>query len=315
MTPIGFNHLQLAWRYDGRISPWLERLTARFRLVRYDSRGQGMSVRGLGEGHSMGAYVRDLEAVIEQLGLASFVLLGYAYFGHAAVRYALANPERVDALVLVSAPASMSAWPLANFSGLSQQNWELFLRSWVPTSTTAEERDRYVSYFGETVTQADWETAGRIFAASDVSSLLPELQIPALVLYPRDLLWLSIEEAKKVAGQIPNASLALIDGGLPMGDAVQGVQAIDDFLAGLLPGAAGRRAMQPSEGDAPHDGLSSREGEILKLIAAGRSNRQIADALFLSVRTVERHIANLYMKAGIHTKAQATDYAHRHGLT
>jgi DNA-binding CsgD family transcriptional regulator len=62
------------------------------------------------------------------------------------------------------------------------------------------------------------------------------------------------------------------------------------------------------------DGLSKQEHEVLVLIAAGKSNQQIADQLVVSVRTVERHIANVYAKTGLHTKAQATAYAHRHGL-
>jgi DNA-binding NarL/FixJ family response regulator len=62
------------------------------------------------------------------------------------------------------------------------------------------------------------------------------------------------------------------------------------------------------------DGLTSREVEVLQHVAAGQSNRQIADALFLSPRTVERHIANIYLKAELHNKAEATAYAMRHGL-
>ena len=63
------------------------------------------------------------------------------------------------------------------------------------------------------------------------------------------------------------------------------------------------------------DALTEREVEVLRLIASGRSNREIADDRVISVRTVERHIANIYTKCGVRTKAQATDYAHRHGLT
>src|SRR6476659_6368773 len=201
MTPIGFNHIQLSWRYDGRLSPWLEELTSHFRLIRYDSRGQGMSNRGLDGNPALSDYVRDIEAVVDQSGINRFVLLGYAYYGHAAVRYAVDNPERVEALILISCPTSMAAWPSANFSGLSEQNWELFLRAWVPSPATAEERDRYVDYFRQTVTQADWQASAPLFATSDVADLLPELKIPTLVLYPRDLLWLSVEEAKNVAAR------------------------------------------------------------------------------------------------------------------
>jgi DNA-binding CsgD family transcriptional regulator len=62
------------------------------------------------------------------------------------------------------------------------------------------------------------------------------------------------------------------------------------------------------------DGLTAREVEVLRLIARGRSNKQIANDLVLSVRTVERHIANIYVKAGVRTKAQATAYAFGHNV-
>jgi DNA-binding NarL/FixJ family response regulator len=60
--------------------------------------------------------------------------------------------------------------------------------------------------------------------------------------------------------------------------------------------------------------LTEREVDVLRLIAAGRSNREIADELILSVRTVERHITNLYGKIDARGKADATAYALGHGL-
>jgi DNA-binding CsgD family transcriptional regulator len=61
-------------------------------------------------------------------------------------------------------------------------------------------------------------------------------------------------------------------------------------------------------------GLSPREAEVLRLLATGKSHHQIAQALFLSPRTVQRHVANAYLKIGAHNKAEATAYALRHGL-
>jgi DNA-binding CsgD family transcriptional regulator len=61
-------------------------------------------------------------------------------------------------------------------------------------------------------------------------------------------------------------------------------------------------------------GLSRREAQVLGLLAAGRSNREIAAALCLSPRTVQRHIANAYAKIGAHNKAHATAYALHHRL-
>jgi DNA-binding NarL/FixJ family response regulator len=61
-------------------------------------------------------------------------------------------------------------------------------------------------------------------------------------------------------------------------------------------------------------GLTAREAEVLQMLATGATNREIADRLVLSVRTVERHIANLYDKIGAHSKAEATAFAVRQGI-
>jgi DNA-binding NarL/FixJ family response regulator len=63
------------------------------------------------------------------------------------------------------------------------------------------------------------------------------------------------------------------------------------------------------------DGLTAREVDVLRLVAAGRSNREIAAALSVSERTVERHLENTYRKVGARNRADATAYAIRHNLT
>jgi ATP/maltotriose-dependent transcriptional regulator MalT len=61
-------------------------------------------------------------------------------------------------------------------------------------------------------------------------------------------------------------------------------------------------------------GLSAREFEVLQLLAGGHSNQQIAEALVLSVRTVERHINHIYAKLNLHSRTQATAFVLREGL-
>jgi len=62
------------------------------------------------------------------------------------------------------------------------------------------------------------------------------------------------------------------------------------------------------------DGVTEREMEVLRLVAAGRSNRDIATALFLSERTVARHLSNIFTKIGVSSRSAATAYAFEHGL-
>jgi DNA-binding CsgD family transcriptional regulator/tetratricopeptide (TPR) repeat protein len=63
-----------------------------------------------------------------------------------------------------------------------------------------------------------------------------------------------------------------------------------------------------------HTCLTPRELEVLRLVAAGYSNAQIAAALFISVPTVKRHLTNVLSKIGLPSRSAATAYAHTHGL-
>jgi DNA-binding CsgD family transcriptional regulator/class 3 adenylate cyclase len=83
-------------------------------------------------------------------------------------------------------------------------------------------------------------------------------------------------------------------------------------LAAAVP--PGPSASPPAVAPGLHT-LTPRELAVLRLIAAGRSSQEVAAELALSVRTVERHITNLYAKLGVRNRAEATLYALRHGLT
>jgi DNA-binding NarL/FixJ family response regulator len=60
--------------------------------------------------------------------------------------------------------------------------------------------------------------------------------------------------------------------------------------------------------------LSAREVEVLRLIAAGKTNQEIADALFISFSTVASHVRNIFDKANVGNRAEATSFAYRHRL-
>lgn len=63
-----------------------------------------------------------------------------------------------------------------------------------------------------------------------------------------------------------------------------------------------------------HDELTKREYEILLLIAKGRSNQEIADELFITLKTVKTHVSNILAKLDVEDRTQATIYAFQHGL-
>jgi DNA-binding NarL/FixJ family response regulator len=61
-------------------------------------------------------------------------------------------------------------------------------------------------------------------------------------------------------------------------------------------------------------GLSEREVEVLRLIASGKSNSQIASELFISLNTVVRHVSNILTKTGLNNRTEAASYAHLRDL-
>ena len=75
-----------------------------------------------------------------------------------------------------------------------------------------------------------------------------------------------------------------------------------------------RAESQPAKAPAYPGGLTQREVEVLRLIASGKSNAEIAAEVVLSVRTVERHISNIYGKTNSHSRSEATAFAFTHGL-
>ncbi|MFJ8450891.1 response regulator [Aerococcus viridans] len=63
-----------------------------------------------------------------------------------------------------------------------------------------------------------------------------------------------------------------------------------------------------------HDDLTTREREVLQLIAAGKSNQEIADELFITLKTVKTHVSNILSKLGVEDRTQATIYAFQNQL-
>ena len=87
------------------------------------------------------------------------------------------------------------------------------------------------------------------------------------------------------------------------------------LLAGAGSSGSPAESDERTETPAPlPDGLSSREAEVLRLIAAGRSNGEIARDLFISEHTVKSHINHIFTKTGSRDRPQAIRYAHDHGL-
>ena len=97
--------------------------------------------------------------------------------------------------------------------------------------------------------------------------------------------------------------------------AASGQSILDAAVQATVLEAAVSAPARPAPAAELPDGLTSREGDVLALIAQGLSNGEIAASLFLSANTVKTHINRVFAKTGSKSRAQAIRYAHDHGLT
>jgi DNA-binding NarL/FixJ family response regulator len=72
--------------------------------------------------------------------------------------------------------------------------------------------------------------------------------------------------------------------------------------------------LSPPARGSPPGSLTAREAEVLTLVARGRTNREVAAELFISDKTVARHVSNIFAKLGLSSRAAATAWAYEHGL-
>jgi pimeloyl-ACP methyl ester carboxylesterase/DNA-binding CsgD family transcriptional regulator len=312
MPPFPLGHILAEWENDANRT-YFQALAAAHRLIRYDGRGAGLSSRGVTD-YSMDAKVGDMEAVVDHLGLDTFALLGFGHSGSTAVVYAARHPERVSHLVLWHSYAKASdVTSIARIEAarsLIQKDWDSYAQlegyrvsGWAGGRAAAW----YSDYVKQAVTPEGLVAAYQSIAAIDVTAELPLLRAPTLVIARKASEVLPVEVARNLTAAIPNARLLLLEGTgvIPFPDVIdQFVGAVTQFLANTPEQAPGA----PREPTAP---LTRRETEVLRLVAHGRTSREIALELSLSVRTVGRHITNIYNKIGARTRADATAYAIR----
>ena len=100
----------------------------------------------------------------------------------------------------------------------------------------------------------------------------------------------------------------------PLGELVHAIRTVAAGGRHLRPDFAMQLIETPREPDLP-GGLSAREVDVLKLLAEGHTNREVAERLYLSVRTVESHRARIQLKLNRSSRAELVAYAEQHGLS
>jgi pimeloyl-ACP methyl ester carboxylesterase/DNA-binding CsgD family transcriptional regulator len=301
----------------------IELFAPRCRYVTYDARGCGLSQRKVDD-ISFDAWVRDLEAVVDSLGIDRFTLLGISQGAATAVAYAARHPERVTRLILmggfatsyftadqVDAKVVEEAETLLK---LAELGWgssspafrQVFVSKFIPDASI-EQRRAFDELQKATATAEVATRYLRAMFSVDVRKSAKEVKCPTLSLHMKGDQTIYFGQGRRLAALIPRARFVPLEGNNHVPFAHEPAWAafakeVSAFLGVVDPVPAADRVA-----------LTARQLEVLRSVALGRTDKQIARDLSLSPRTVEMHVAGAMRALGAKTRAEAVHKAAEQG--
>lgn len=248
------------------------------------------------------------------MGAKKVALLGYSQGGPISLAYAAGHQQIVSHLILYGTYASGSYVAISELAGalhrLIEADWgglgSLAMADIYMPGASTEDREAFAEYQRLCADKDCALRQSRTVGEYKVKHLLRDIRTPALVLHKKNDKPVPFELGRRLARDLPNSRFVPLEGDshlITIGSVKETLNAIFEFLS-----ERGR------EQALSRDNISPRERDVLRLIAAGRSNRQIAEELSISVNTVDRHVNNIYTKINASNRAEAASYAVRNGL-
>jgi len=319
LFPYHVNHLGLNWRvplHRGII----EFLARYFTVVNLDFRGAGLSERGV-PGLSLELFAQDIEAVLAALQVERVALCAMGAASLVACQFAAGRPNRVSGVVFVLGGESEANRRVLNLRRLSpsvEANVRGGLLAGLDDPANASALASVARQALDPNSLQQWEA---ILGASDLLALSARVAAPALCIDAADDDLIPRGAADALAESLVHGTAMIVPGrsGMDVWRDRAAVRALAVFVAkgfevelGDLRATKGHKRARDANYPA---GLSPREVEVLRLLAVGRTNRQIAERLFISLNTVSHHLRNIFAKTGAANRTEAASFGHRHGLT
>ena len=303
-------HLEEEWA-DPRTRRFYEELARTHRVVRYDRIGAGLSDRELRDAPTIESEARALEAVLDASAGGPAAAFACSCAGLATMQLASVAPERFSKIVFFGAYLARHDIPDVTRRSLVdfvRTNWPLAAQMLSGLKLPHGSGDEIAAWTRYQRVSADAEVAAAFLEldlVSDATAIAPKVTVPSLVLHRRGDRTVPIRHGREVAALLPNARFVALagDSHLPQMDDQRELQrALAGFLTDDVP--------LETNGASP---LSRRETEVLRLVAVGLSNREIASSLVLSEHTVHRHVANILRKLTQSSRAAGAAQATRAG--
>ena len=318
LFPYHVNHLALNWQVSLHRGA-IEFFARYFTVINLDFRGAGLSERCI-SGLSLETFAEDLDAVLATLRVERAALVAIGPAAVVACHIAAGAPNRVVSLVFIEGGASE-----ANRRVLSLRHVNPHVEADVRGALVAGMTDRHAAASLAAVAREALESDALqywedVLDGSDLLSMARSVAASALYVNVADDEVIPLAAGQALVDELAHATLITVPGRSPM-DVWRdrpGVERIAQFLAEHLDVEADvvRAHRRARKSRVVHPtGLSEREAEVLRLLAAGKSNQQIADELFISLNTVSHHLRNIFAKTATVNRTEAASFAHQQGLT
>lgn len=323
-TPPIVQHLEMMWEKAAFWRPIL-RFAGRVRYIQYDKLGTGLS-DPVDQPADLDGRVEQLVAVLDSAGVERATVMGFSEGGSTAIAMAAWHPERVAALVLVSAVPGISDLrgisahgPVPSLDEI-QTFWAEFIDRWgrpetltltdIAPSVLADPAmrawmPRYERASASPLLISRWV---RSALSLDATHLLAKVDIPTLIIHQLNDRIVPVASGRYLADRIAGAQYREFDGVDHFvwlsPDCDDYIDTIHEFLAGhglATPAAVPGRSRSLWD---PYDSLTPGERRCVRLAQRGLTNAAIADSLGLSVRTVENNLSRAFGKLGVRSRVE-----------
>ncbi len=309
-----------AFRQLPAYAQFLAQLGELGRLVLFDRRGIGASANAARlRPWGLADWAEDAKEVLAAAGSVRAVIVALAEGAMTAVALAARSPSCVAALVLLNATPGPALAPLSRRG--QGPGYIAYLRSTLPQGwiTDPPGIEVLAPSLGQEPVFSQWLTgafrqagdARRFLPAfdlalrSDVRPYLAQVQAPTLVVHRRADAWFSTDHGRALSAAIAGSRYVELPGAdhAPYaGDTVDLFSAIRWFIAETFPS---KLALRPGDLNESDMRLSPRQAQILQMVRAGLTDKEVAVRIGLSHRTVQKHLQFAYRRLGVRNRTAA----------
>lgn len=300
-----WSHIEREWEMPLSHHEY-EAFVPHFRVIRFDPRGCGLSQRDA-RSYSLRARRGDLEAVLAATGDETVAIDAISSAAPVALAFAANAGSRVRSLSIQNTYISGRDWWAVpgrrSVIEAAKADWHSATEFWAWLafgSTTAEQVRELAEHTRACLDGGDFLRMVEVEQTFELAELAARVDASTLVVtHERFTQMASPDESRALAKVLPHST-------------VVSVRSTSERVAELLAFHRGAGASSAQTSAAGPN--TEREQEVLALVVEGLTNKEIADRLVISSRTVDSHVSRLFAKAGVHNRAALVAFAFRSGI-